>query len=58
MNQWNAEADIRTPRLGEHQNETQGTTCSAGQRLQPDERYDLHNYIVLDSLLKDHLNLL
>jgi len=58
MNQWTAEADICTPHLTEHQNETQRITWTAAQRPQRDQRYDQHNYIVLDSLLKDHLNLL
>jgi hypothetical protein len=57
MDRWTAEADIHTPILTEGKNGTEELDKLAGQQYQRDEHYDLHNYVVLDSLLKDHLNL-
>ncbi len=57
MDRWTAEADIHTPILTEGKNGAEALNKFAGQHYPRDEHYDLHNYVVLDSLLKDHLNL-
>jgi hypothetical protein len=57
MNHWTAEADVRTaPHVKGELDETRASSLVRQQR-QADALYGLHNYLVLDSLLKRHLHL-
>jgi len=57
MDRWTAEADIHTPTLTEGKNSAAELNKLAGQQHQRDEHYGLHNYVVLDDLLKRHLHM-
>lgn len=57
MTHWNAEADVEIPTSTQRNNDAEAPRMLASRQPQRDERYDLHNFIVLDNLLKDHLNL-
>ena len=56
MHHWTAEADKQEPVLTDRTNKEEAINLSRQQR-QSDELYGLHNFIVLDGLLKRHLNL-
>ena len=56
MDRWTAEADIHTPTLTEGDNDAEELNKLDGQKHQLDEHYGLHNFVVLDSLIKHHLN--
>ena len=56
MDRWTAEADIHTPTLTEGNNDAEELNKLAGQKHQRDEHYGFHNFVVLDSLIKHHLN--
>jgi hypothetical protein len=57
MDRWTAESDVHTPILTEGKNEAVEINKLTGQQYPRDEHYGLHNFVVLDSLLKRHLNL-
>ena len=57
MDRWTAEAENHTRTLADQGNKAIEANKAEGQHCQRDELYDLHNFVVLDSLLKDHLNL-
>ena len=57
MDRWTGEADSHTPSLADQENKAKEANKRAGQQSQRDELYGLHNFVVLDSLLKRHLNL-
>ena len=56
MDRWTAEADIHTPTWTESKNGAGELNKLAEQQHQRDEHYGLHNFVVLDSLIKHHLN--
>lgn len=59
MNLWTAESDTPTPASTDPQNEGEETNKPVRQPRYLDEHelYGFHNFTVLDSLLKRHLNL-
>ena len=57
MNQWNAEADVQLPVAGPQSPEAAQAINLAGQQRRAEALYGLHNYVVLDNLLKRYLHL-
>ena len=57
MIHWNAEADTYAPALTGPESEAHQPDRHAVPQRQRDDLYGLHNFIVLDDLLKRHLNL-
>ena len=57
MNQWNGEADVQVPAADQQSSDAAQAISLAGQQRRADALYGLHNYVVLDSLLKRHLHL-
>jgi len=57
MIRWTAEADTHRPALQTRNNETSESSKRAVPQRQRDDLYGVHNFIVLDDLLKRHLHL-
>lgn len=57
MNQWNAEADVQVPGADPKSPVAAQAINLAGQQRRAEALYGLHNYVVLDNLLKRHLHL-
>lgn len=57
MIRWTAEAENHTRSLTDFNNAVEETNQHQRRQHQPDDHYGLHNFVVLDSLLKRVLNL-
>ena len=57
MNHWTGEADVQVPAAEKQHPKAAQAIVLAGQQRRAEALYGLHNYLVLDDLLKRHLHL-
>ncbi|HUU74400.1 MAG TPA: hypothetical protein VMW70_17365 [Burkholderiales bacterium] len=57
MNHWTGEADVQVPNTEQNRPEEAQAINLTGQQRRAEALYGLHNYVVLDNLLKRHLHL-